>query len=105
MRIAIMQPTYLPWLGYFELIENCDIFVYLDDVQYVKKSYHSRNKIKTKNGELLLSVPIITKRRFSQKINETCINNEINWSRKHFKTIDINYFDKSKNIKLLFNVI
>ena len=54
-----MQPTYLPWLGYFELLENCDIFVYLDDVQYVKKTFHSRNKIKAKAGELLLTVPVL----------------------------------------------
>mgnify|MGYP001969097226 CR=1 FL=1 len=86
-----MQPTYLPWLGYFELIENCNIFIYLDDVQYVKKSFHNRNKIKTKDGQLFLNVPILTKGRLNQKINETRINNGINWKRKHFKSIEINY--------------
>ena len=91
MRIAIMQPTYLPWLGYFELIENCDIFVYLDDVQYVKKTFHSRNKIKAKAGELLLTVPVLSKNNFFQLLSHTRINNEINWKRKHFKSIEINY--------------
>jgi len=91
MRIAIMQPTYLPWLGYFELMENCDIFVYLDDVQYVKKTFHSRNKIKAKAGELLLTVPVLSKGNFFQLLSHTRINNDINWKRKHFKSIEINY--------------
>ena len=91
MRIAIMQPTYLPWLGYFELIENCDIFVYLDDVQYVKKTFHSRNKIKAKAGELLLTVPVLSKGKLDQKINKTLINNDINWRKKHFNSINNNY--------------
>jgi len=91
MRIAIMQPTYLPWLGYFELMENCDIFVYLDDVQYVKKTFHSRNKIKTKVGELLLTVPVLSKGNFFQLLSHTRINNTVNWRKKHFNSIKINY--------------
>ncbi len=54
---TILQPTYIPWLGYFEMIDRSDIFVIYDHVQFVKKSWHHRNKIKNKNGELLLSVP------------------------------------------------
>jgi len=91
LRIAIMQPIYLPWLGYFELIENCDTFVYFDDVQYVKKTFQRRNKIKTKQGELLLTVPVLSKGKLGQKINETCINNDINWRKKHFNSIKLNY--------------
>jgi len=58
---TILQPTYLPWLGYFEMIDKSDIFVVYDHVQFVKKSWHHRNKIKNNNGELLLSLP--TKRK------------------------------------------
>jgi len=55
---VILQPTYLPWLGYFEMISNADIFLIYDHVQFVKKSWHHRNRIKGPNGEILLSLPI-----------------------------------------------
>lgn len=91
MRISIMQPTYLPWLGYFELMYNCDIFVFLDDVQFVKKTWHHRNKLKSVNGELLLTVPILSKGKYKQYIKDVVIDNESPWMRKHLKTIIINY--------------
>lgn len=56
--VAIMQPTYLPYLGYFELIALCDVFVLLDDVQFQRRSWQSRNRILTVTGELMLSVPV-----------------------------------------------
>jgi len=55
---VILQPTYLPWLGYFEMISKVDIFIIYDHVQFVKKSWHHRNRIKGPNGEILLSLPI-----------------------------------------------
>ena len=76
-----MQPTYLPWLGFFELMDNCDTFVYFDDAQFVKKTIHQRNKIKTKQGQLLLTVPVLSKGKLKQKINETQINNDIHWRK------------------------
>jgi len=91
MRISIMQPIYLPWLGYFELMENCDTFVYFDDVEFVKKTFQRRNKIKTKQGELLLTVPVFSKNKLDQRINETCINYGIKWRKKHFNSIKMNY--------------
>jgi hypothetical protein len=91
MRISIMQPTYLPWLGYFELIDNCDLFVLLDDVQFVKKSWHQRNRVKTPNRELMLTVPVLTKGKFRQLIKDACINNSLPWRNKHFVTINNNY--------------
>jgi len=54
---AILQPTYLPWLGYFEMIAAADVFVVYDHVQFVKKSWHHRNRIKGPNGEILLTIP------------------------------------------------
>lgn len=54
---AILQPTYLPWVGYFEMIAAADIFVVYDHVQFVKKSWHHRNRIKGPNGEILLTIP------------------------------------------------
>jgi len=56
--VAIMQPTFMPWLGYFALMDSVDEFVYLDDVQYTKRSWQSRNRIKTGSKELMLSVGV-----------------------------------------------
>ena len=57
-RVAIMQPTFLPWLGYFALIGSVDHFVFLDDVQFSKQSWQSRNRIKGPNGPVMLSLGI-----------------------------------------------
>lgn len=56
--VAIMQPTFMPWLGYFALIDSVDEFVYLDDVQYTKRSWQSRNRIKANTKELMLSIGV-----------------------------------------------
>ena len=58
MRVAVSQPTYLPWMGYFALINNVDAFVFYDDVQFSPQSWQQRNKIKTGNGTQWLTVPI-----------------------------------------------
>lgn len=91
MIVSIMQPGYLPWLGFFELIYNCDLFVLLDDVQYTKKDWRNRNRIRTKGRWIWLSVPVLTKNKQSQLINEVRINYSTNWRRKHLKAIEINY--------------
>ena len=69
--IAIMQPTFLPWIGYFALIDRVDEFVFLDHVQFDKRSWQQRNKIKTPNGPTWLSIPVSTKGKQTQTIQET----------------------------------
>lgn len=92
MKCAIMQPTYLPWPGYFSLIDYVDKFVILDDVKLEKHSWHVRNKIKTSNGELYLTVPIHTpKGRLHTKINEALINTRIDWKTKHLRSLYVSY--------------
>ncbi len=59
MRGTILQPTYLPWLGYFEMIDATDIFVVFDHVQFVKKSWQHRNRTKNANGQCLISIPVV----------------------------------------------
>lgn len=86
-----MQPSYLPWLGFFELMANCDLFVLLDDVQYTKKDWRSRNEIRTKDGCIWVTVPILTKNRRKQPIMEARINNNYPWSQKHLKALKVNY--------------
>jgi hypothetical protein len=87
-----MQPTYLSWLGYFDLIDSVDKFVFLDDVHLEKCSWHVRNKIKIPNGELYLTVPIKrTKGRDELIINEAIINDSESWRDKHLKSIYFAY--------------
>jgi hypothetical protein len=85
-----MQPTYLPWIGYFDLIDQSDVFVLYDDVQFQKQSWHCRNKIKTPNGEQYLSVTV-NKTPLGTPINEITLNNITKWHRKHLNAMKINY--------------
>lgn len=89
MKMVIMQPTYLPWLGYFDLMDQCDVFVVLDSVQFSKQSWHQKNRIKSSNGELLLTVPVV--REFPVLIKDAKINNQQPWRDKHLKSIQQNY--------------
>ena len=88
MKIAISQPTYIPWIGLFDLIDQADIFVFYDDVQIVKQSWDTRNRIKTHNDVQWLSLGIKHNKNFSKlKFNTTELNNVNNWRIKHLKTI------------------
>lgn len=84
-----MQPTYLPWLGYFDLMDQSDIFVFLDNVQFERQSWQQRNKIKSPKGELLLTIPVI--RKYPQEIREVQINNNLSWQTEHLKAVQYNY--------------
>ena len=96
MKCVIMQPTYLPWMGYFDLIDQSDIFVFLDNVQFEKQSWQQRNKIKTPKRAIWLTVPVL--QSLGQKINEVKINNNSKWKEKHWKSIKYNY-DKAPYFK------
>jgi len=86
MRAVILQPTYLPWMGYFGMMDITDVFVFYDDVQFVERSWHRRNRVKMPNGECIwLSVPV--KGKFGCGINEVKINTEVKWRAKHWTTI------------------
>ncbi|WP_368634249.1 WbqC family protein [Kurthia gibsonii] len=91
MKCAIMQPTYLPWSGYFNLINEVDYFVFLDDVQFNKRSWQQRNRILQNGKELMLSIPVLTKNKSTQKIIDVEINNEIDWKKQHLKSIEFSY--------------
>ena len=78
-KIAIMQPTYLPWSGYFGLMQYVDIFVFLDSVQFERRSWQQRNKIKTRNGEKIISIPVLSKGKRDQKIKDVIISEQSNF--------------------------
>ena len=87
--VAIHQPEYLPWLGFFKKMMNVELFVFLDDVQFRKKGWQNRNRIRINDGTTLLSIPVHT--HSYPKINEVTIDNEKNWSIRHKKSILYNY--------------
>jgi len=89
MRVSIHQPQYLPWLPYMQKIQECDLFIYLDSVDFQKNGLQNRNKIKTPNGDQWLTVPV--KHHLGQKIVDTEIMNSNKWRKKHWQTIRQNY--------------
>lgn len=90
-EIAIMQPTYLPWIGYFAMIDRVDRFVYLDSVQFARRSWQQRNRIKTANGELMLSVPVLSKGKRDQTIAEAAVDWDSGFAAKHARSIEAAY--------------
>jgi len=101
-KIAILQSNYIPWKGYFDLINFVDEFILLDDVQYTRSDWRNRNKIKTMTGTIWLTIPVRIKGRHSQSIAETVISSS-NWNRKHWNSIVCNYaragcFDSYKDL-------
>lgn len=91
MILTAHQTVYLPWLGLFHKIALADSYVYIDSVQYLKKDWNNRNKIKMSQGWNFLTVPILSKGKFSQLLRDVKINNNFNWRKKHWKSIQLNY--------------
>jgi WbqC-like protein family len=83
---AIVQSSYIPWKGYFDLIAYSDVFVLFDDVQYTKRDWRSRNQIKTPNGLLWLSIPVQVKGKYFQKISEVEVADSM-WAKNHWNSI------------------
>lgn len=92
--LAGHQPNYLPYLGFFHKAAQVDRFVIVDNVQFVKRGpfgWIHRNRVLTVHGPRWLTVPVLTKGRYTQTIDETRINNALPWPRKHWRTIETNY--------------
>ncbi|MEX1034603.1 MAG: WbqC family protein [Sneathiella sp.] len=90
MRVAIVQSNYIPWKGYFDLIASVDRFVLYDDMQFTRRDWRNRNKIKTPQGLAWLTVPVLSKGKYFQTIKDTQIDGAA-WAAKHWKSIEINY--------------
>ena len=87
-----MQPTYFPWLGYFNLIMKSDEFIVYTTTQLSKRSWQTRNKIKSQNGNLLLTIPIIkSESRDNLLIQNAKVQNHSNWQKKHLQSIRHSY--------------
>jgi WbqC-like protein family len=90
MRIAIVQSNYVPWKGYFDLMRSVDEFVLFDDVQYTRRDWRNRNRIKTPMGTAWLTIPVHTKGKYHAPIKEITVQ-ERSWGVQHWRTISANY--------------
>jgi len=92
MNIGMMQPAYMPWLGFFELIYKADTFIFLDDFQFSVQSYHQRNRLFVNRGQVdWYSVPVRKSVSFKAALNQALINEEVPWRIKSWKRIQQNY--------------
>ncbi|ALA58228.1 WbqC family protein [Nitrospira moscoviensis] len=89
MRVTIHQPQFLPWLGYLDKIDQADLFIVLDTVQFKKNEWQNRNRIRTPKGWQWLTVPVL--QRFGQRIHEVSINQTVNWRAQHLRALEMHY--------------
>jgi len=85
-KVGIVQSSYLPWKGYFDLLDRVDEFILLDDVQFTRRDWRNRNRIKTADGTLWLTIPVRAKGRFEQLVRETEVSDP-DWPRRHWESI------------------
>jgi hypothetical protein len=87
--VAIHQPEHMPWLGFLDKARTADLLVFLDHVQFRKRYFQNRNKIRTTDGWTWLTVPVQVKSRYEQAINEVGVDNSLHarWGRKYWETI------------------
>jgi len=85
-RIAIVQSSYIPWKGYFDLIGSVDEFVLFDDAQFTRRDWRNRNRIKTADGPKWLTIPVETKGKYGQAIKDTRISDP-SWREKHWRSL------------------
>jgi hypothetical protein len=90
MIVSIHQPAYLPWLGYIHKINLADTFIFFDTTQFEKNSFINRNKIKTPNGPIWLTIPVKLKNHFEKEIRQIETANQ-DWREKHWQAIEMNY--------------
>lgn len=89
-KVAILQSNYIPWKGYFDLIQRVDDFVFYDEVKYTWQDWRNRNKIKTSQGVKWLTIPIASKGKFYQRIDEAQVSSQ-NWHLKHWRSLEHAY--------------
>ncbi len=90
MKIAILQSNYIPWKGYFDMINMVDEFVIFDDVQYTRRDWRNRNLVKTREGIKWLTIPVNVKGNYFSKINDVTVSDN-KWAVDHWRTIQQNY--------------
>lgn len=89
MIVAISQPQYFPYLGFFAKVAQCDLHIHLDDVEFLERGFQHRNVIKMQTGKQWLTVPVVQDR--GQIIHDVAIDNTQRWQRKHWAALESNY--------------
>ena len=89
-RVAIVQSCYIPWKGYFDLINSVDEFVLYDDCQYTRQDWRNRNLIKTAQGSKWITVPVRVDGLYGQRLDETRIADP-RWAKRHWSTLRQSY--------------
>jgi hypothetical protein len=87
-KVAILQSNYIPWKGYFDIINSVDEFIFHDDLQYTKNDWRNRNKIKTKEGVIWLTVPCGSNE--NRLISEVVLNDD-SWQKRHMTLLQLHY--------------
>ena len=90
MKIGALQSAYLPWIGFFDQVAHCDLFIIFDDLQYTKKDWRARNRIKSPQGRVWLTVPVQSAGVLKKSIDAVEIAGK-KWSRQHWQTLKNNY--------------
>lgn len=103
-RVVILQPGYLPWLGFFDLMHKTDIFVVLDDVQYTVRDWRSRNRIKTPHSVIWLTVPVRAKRAREKLIKDVEVFKTQQWQKKHLKSLE-SFYRRAKYFEEIVQLI
>ena len=102
--IAIMQPTFIPWIGYFSLIDQVDEFIFLDNVEFDKRSWQQRNQIKTQTGPQWLTIPVVSNGKSNQIIKDVLIKSENKNTIFHKISTTIKYnYHKTDYFEKYFN--
>jgi hypothetical protein len=89
-RVAIVQSSYIPWKGYFDLIRRVDEFILYDDAQFTRRDWRNRNRIKTAGGPAWLTIPVEVKGRYFQSIKDTKVS-DVRWNERHWRSIQASY--------------
>ncbi len=89
-KIAILQSNFIPWKGYFDIMNSVDEFILYDEMQYTRHDWRNRNQMKTSSGTAWITIPIDTKGKFDQKINEARVLDH-HWCKKHVNAWKMNY--------------
>lgn len=99
--VTIHQPDFLPWLGFFDRWRKSDLYIVLDDVQFLRRGWHHRDKIKTPQGVNWLTVPVKKKGHYYQQIREVEIDNQSDWRHRHLNTVQSSY-SKAPNFQRVY---
>jgi len=94
MRLGALQPGYLPWLGFFDQIARCDLFIIYDDLPYTRDSWRNRNRVKTPGGWYWLTVPVVNRGLGQKTIREIEVSEQGQWRRHHWRTVK-NYYARA----------